>query len=78
MAFGQGEWTCTIADFTGTMKDPMKGADGKMIPATNKKFKGPAPDHYLPLLYIIALEREGEPVSFPVEEIADTKGRAGG
>jgi ketosteroid isomerase-like protein len=37
--FGEGDWTCTIAEFTGTMKGPMKGADGKMIPPTNKKFK---------------------------------------
>jgi 4,5-DOPA dioxygenase extradiol len=27
----------------------------------------PTPDHYLPLLYVIALRREGERVSFPVE-----------
>lgn len=27
----------------------------------------PTPDHYLPLLYIIALRKEGEKVSFPVE-----------
>jgi 4,5-DOPA dioxygenase extradiol len=27
----------------------------------------PTSDHYLPLLYILALRREGEPVSFPVE-----------
>ena len=27
----------------------------------------PTPDHYLPLLYIIALRREGEQVSFPVK-----------
>jgi 4,5-DOPA dioxygenase extradiol len=26
----------------------------------------PTPDHYLPLLYVIALRREDEPVSFPV------------
>jgi predicted ester cyclase len=37
--FGQGDHTCTVANFTGTMKGPMKGADGKMIPPTNKKFK---------------------------------------
>jgi len=36
--FGQGDYTCSVADFTGTMKGPMKGADGKMIPPTNKKF----------------------------------------
>jgi 4,5-DOPA dioxygenase extradiol len=29
----------------------------------------PTPDHYLPLLYIIALRREGELVSFPVEGV---------
>ncbi len=29
----------------------------------------PTPDHYLPLLYILALQREDEPVSFPVEGI---------
>lgn len=28
-----------MATFTGTMKGPMKGADGKEIPPTNKKFK---------------------------------------
>ena len=27
----------------------------------------PTPDHYLPLLYVIALRREGDAVSFPVE-----------
>jgi 4,5-DOPA dioxygenase extradiol len=27
----------------------------------------PTPDHYLPLLYILALQREGDPVTFPVE-----------
>ncbi|AEG18828.1 ester cyclase [Methanobacterium paludis] len=37
--FGQGDWTCSVAEFTGTMKGPMIGADGNEIPATNKKFK---------------------------------------
>jgi predicted ester cyclase len=37
--FAQGDWTCTIAEFTGTMKGPMKGADGKVLPPTNKSFK---------------------------------------
>jgi 4,5-DOPA dioxygenase extradiol len=27
----------------------------------------PSLDHYLPLLYVLALRRPGEPVSFPVE-----------
>jgi 4,5-DOPA dioxygenase extradiol len=29
----------------------------------------PTPDHYLPLLYIIALRKKGEQISFPVEGI---------
>ena len=37
--FGQGDYTCSVADFTGTMKGPMKGPDGKMIPPTNKSFQ---------------------------------------
>ncbi len=36
--FGQGDFTCTIADFSGTMKGSMKGSDGKIIAPTNKKF----------------------------------------
>ena len=27
----------------------------------------PTPDHYLPLLYILALRRPGEPITFPIE-----------
>lgn len=27
----------------------------------------PTPDHYLPLIYILALQREGESVTFPIE-----------
>jgi 4,5-DOPA dioxygenase extradiol len=29
----------------------------------------PTPDHYLPLLYVIASQQKGEPISFPVEGI---------
>jgi 4,5-DOPA dioxygenase extradiol len=29
----------------------------------------PTPEHYLPLLYVLALRREGEQVSFPVEGV---------
>jgi 4,5-DOPA dioxygenase extradiol len=29
----------------------------------------PTPDHYLPLLYVLATRREGDPVSFPVEGV---------
>jgi ketosteroid isomerase-like protein len=28
-----------VADFTGTMKGPMKVADGTVVPPTNRKFK---------------------------------------
>ena len=34
----QGEWTCPVADFTGTMLGSMKGPDGKLIAPTKKKF----------------------------------------
>lgn len=29
----------------------------------------PTPDHYLPLLYVIAARREGEQITFPVEGV---------
>ncbi len=29
----------------------------------------PTPDHYLPLLYVIATKQEGEVISFPVEGV---------
>jgi 4,5-DOPA dioxygenase extradiol len=29
----------------------------------------PTPDHYLPLLYVMAVRRAGEEVSFPVEGV---------
>jgi 4,5-DOPA dioxygenase extradiol len=31
------------------------------------KLSAPTPDHYLPLLYVLGLRREGEALSFPVE-----------
>jgi predicted ester cyclase len=37
--FGQGEWTCSIAVFTGTHKGPMLTVGGRMIPPTNRKFQ---------------------------------------
>jgi ketosteroid isomerase-like protein len=36
--FADGDYTCSVADFTGTFQGPMKGLDGKMIQPTNKKF----------------------------------------
>jgi ketosteroid isomerase-like protein len=37
--FAHGDWTCSIARFTGTMKGPMPGADGKEIAPTGKSFE---------------------------------------
>ena len=37
--FAQGDWTCSVAEFTGTHEGIMIDPDGKSIPATNKKFK---------------------------------------
>ena len=34
----EGDYTCSVADFTGTFKGAMKGLDGKMIQPTNKEF----------------------------------------
>lgn len=36
--FASGEWTCSIARFTGTFSGPMRGPDGKDIPPTGKRF----------------------------------------
>jgi hypothetical protein len=37
--FGQGDWTCSVARFTGHMGGPMTGPDGRVIPPTNKPFE---------------------------------------
>jgi SnoaL-like polyketide cyclase len=37
--FAQGNHTCSIAEFTGTMKGPLKTLDGKVIPPTGKSFR---------------------------------------
>ena len=37
--FASGDWTCSIAHFTGTMMGPMQGSDGKEIPPTGKSFE---------------------------------------
>ena len=37
--FGQGDWTCSVARFTGHMNGPMKGPDGAEIPPTHKPFE---------------------------------------
>ena len=39
IVFGQGNYTCSVADWTATMKGPLKGPDGKLIQPTNKTAK---------------------------------------
>ena len=34
-----GDWTCSVARFTGTMTGPMTGPDDKEIPPTGKSFE---------------------------------------
>ena len=36
--FASGDWTCSIARYTGTMTGPMRTPDGKEIPPTSKSF----------------------------------------
>ncbi len=47
------------------------GEDGPLIEyeqlGRDAILSAPTPDHYLPLLYVIALRRKGEPIGFPVE-----------
>ena len=38
-SFGKGDWACLEVLFTGTNTGPMQGADGAVIPATNKSIK---------------------------------------
>jgi hypothetical protein len=37
--FGYGDWTCSVANFTGTMKGPLTMPDGSSLPPTNKRFQ---------------------------------------
>lgn len=49
----------------------LAGDDAQLINyerlGSDARLSAPTPDHYLPLLYVIALRREGETMSFPVE-----------
>ena len=37
--FASGDWTCSIARFTGTMTGPTRGPDGNDIAPTGKRFE---------------------------------------
>ena len=49
----------------------LAGKDGPLIEyeklGRDALLSAPTPDHYLPLLYVIALRREGDTIRFPVE-----------
>jgi 4,5-DOPA dioxygenase extradiol len=49
----------------------LAGEDGPLIEyeklGRDALLSAPTPDHYLPLLYVIALRREGDTIRFPVE-----------
>ncbi len=51
----------------------LAGDDGPLVRygelGQDAAFSIPTPDHYLPLLYVLALRREAEPVRFPVEGV---------
>jgi 4,5-DOPA dioxygenase extradiol len=51
----------------------LAGSDGPLIAyetlGPDAVLSIPTPDHYLPLLYVIALRRGGDPVRFPVEGV---------
>ena len=51
----------------------LTGNDGPLIAygtlGSDAALSIPTPDHYLPLLYVIALRREGDTIRFPVEGI---------
>lgn len=37
--FASGDWTCSVARFTGTMKGPMVDAGGTHVPPTGESFE---------------------------------------
>ena len=39
--FGQGDWVCSEAIFTGTHTGPLPGPGAETIPATNKQVRNP-------------------------------------
>lgn len=51
----------------------LAGEDGPLIEYTklghDAVLSAPTPDHYLPLLYVIALRRKGDSITFPVEGV---------
>lgn len=59
-------------DFETSVRAALLGGDHQTLInytalGDNARFAVPTPEHYLPLLYIIALQRAGEKISFPIE-----------
>jgi 4,5-DOPA dioxygenase extradiol len=65
------EWAVRFEDKARELL--LAGDDGPLIAygtlGSDADLSIPTPDHYLPLLYVIALRREGDPVRFPVEGV---------
>ncbi|SPF37199.1 putative dioxygenase [Syntrophobacter sp. SbD1] len=74
-AYAWGRHTVEPFDWALRFEEQVRGLllSGDDAPLINYEMLGPdaalsipTPDHYLPLLYVMALRREGEPLSFPV------------
>jgi 4,5-DOPA dioxygenase extradiol len=62
--------------FDSRVKESILSGDHKLLVlyesfGEDAKLSVPTPEHYLPLLYVLALQREGETISFPVEGFDD-------
>ena len=65
------EWAVRFEDMARELL--LAGDDGPLVAyetlGSDADLSIPTPDHYLPLLYVVALRREGDPVRFPVEGV---------
>jgi 4,5-DOPA dioxygenase extradiol len=70
-AVGPYEWAVRFEDKARGLL--LAGDDGPLIDyktlGRDAVLSIPTPEHYLPLLYVIALRREGETIRFPVEGV---------
>jgi 4,5-DOPA dioxygenase extradiol len=70
-AVGPYEWAVRFEDQARGLL--LAGNDGPLIDyktlGRDAELSIPTPEHYLPLLYVIALRREGDRVRFPVEGV---------
>ena len=75
-AYAWGQQTVEPLDWAVRFEDRARellrsGDDAPLVGyetlGSDARLSAPTPDHYLPLLYVIALRRKGDQVSFPVE-----------